>query len=93
MTDVISLVHDFSVEVVMLKGGRASLANLMEFSHFVDLYVLEDRIILDDSSEARLTPLIASDETPLVPMKSVSEINNDLSQNLSEIQAAMLELY
>ena len=28
--------------------GRVSLANLMEFSHFIDLYVLEDQVYVGD---------------------------------------------
>lgn len=91
MTDVISLVHDFSVEMVLGTEGRVSLANLMEFSHFVDLYVLEDRIIMDDEPE--LKKLLASDESPLVPLRSAPEINNALRANLITIQTAMLMIY
>lgn len=40
---VISLVSDFSVSLVAT-DGRVSLAHLMEFSHFVDLYVLHDAV-------------------------------------------------
>jgi len=42
----ISLVSLPSVDFIM--DGRVSLAHLMEFSHFVDLYVLEDKVYIND---------------------------------------------
>jgi len=48
---VVSLISDFSVNCV-LEGGRISLAHLIEFSHFIDLYVLEDLIYIDAASKS-----------------------------------------
>jgi hypothetical protein len=43
---IISLASFPSVDFVM--DGRVSFAHLMEFSHFVDLYVLEDKVYIND---------------------------------------------
>jgi hypothetical protein len=42
-------IFDYMSISIALDGGRMSLAHVMEFSHFVDLYLLEDRVYLDDS--------------------------------------------
>lgn len=50
MTGIVSLISDFSVNCVM-EGGRITLAHLMEFSNFVDLYVFEDKVYVDVSAK------------------------------------------
>jgi predicted DNA-binding protein len=50
MNGIVSLISDFSVSCV-LEDGRISLAHLMEFSNFVDLYVLENDVYVDASAK------------------------------------------
>lgn len=65
MKGIVSLISDFSVNCVM-EGGRISLAHLMEFSNFVDLYVLEDDIYMDVSSkEVTFAPYNEDKDCPL----------------------------
>jgi hypothetical protein len=45
--NTISLISDLNVQFVM-SHGRVSLANLVDFSNFVDLFVLEDSIYSDE---------------------------------------------
>jgi hypothetical protein len=47
--NTISLISDLNVNFV-IRGGRVSLANLIDFSNFVDLFVLEDSIYTDESA-------------------------------------------
>ena len=65
-SSVISLIGEFSVSLV-LRGGRVSLAHLMEFSHFVDLYGLHDSVYMSD-----LGP-----EKTLAPTEPVSDLFTD----------------
>lgn len=68
MNGIISLVSDFSIACVI--EGRVSLAHLMEFSHFVDLYVLEDQIYLEGASiDVNLTPFKDDTNCPLKEIK------------------------
>lgn len=46
MHGIISLLSDFSIYTI-LHGTRISLAHLIEFSNFIDLYILEDEILVD----------------------------------------------
>lgn len=71
MNGIISLISDFSIHCV-LEDGRVSLAHLMEFSHFVDLYVLEDDIYLDE--DAIEVYLAAFNDDPDNPLKRLTSI-------------------
>jgi hypothetical protein len=65
MPGIISLANIFSVGLVM-SHGRVSLAHLMEFSNFLDLYVLEEEVYVDDSSKCVfLEPLLADKSCPI----------------------------
>lgn len=79
MDGVISLVSDFSIDCTL--NGRVSLAHLMEFSHFVDLYVLEDNVHFDDC--ARSVNLTAFDDDPDSPLRTLE------SENLSRLELAV----
>jgi hypothetical protein len=47
--NVISLISDINVAFVLTEG-RVSLSNLIDFSNFVDLYILEDEIYCDETT-------------------------------------------
>jgi hypothetical protein len=64
---IISLLSTFSVDCVL--SGRVSLAHLIEFSHFVDLYVLEDRVYFERAGlEVDLEPFWVGSGCPLVAL-------------------------
>lgn len=70
MKGIVSLVSDFSVSCVM-EGGRISLAYLMEFSNFVDLYVLENDVYVDVS--ARDVTYLAFNDDKTCPLHTLPE--------------------
>lgn len=64
---LITLVDTFSIESILT--GRLSLAHLMEFSSFVDLYVLEDSVHLEQTSLDIELPAFREDpDSPLRPL-------------------------
>lgn len=68
MGGILSLVNDFSISCVF--EGRVSLAHLMEFSHFVDLYVLEDDIYIHEAAKSvNLSELDGDPDNPLRPYR------------------------
>ena len=85
---IISLVSDFSVDCV-IRGGRVSLAHLVEFSHFVDLFVLEDNIFVDASSlSTYLEPFASDAKSPLKALPS-----SPLSDSVYHISEGTREIY
>jgi len=68
MGGVVSLADTTCAYLVL--EGRVSLAHLIEFSHFVDLYVLEDKIYFDNAVlKNDLEPYLYSG-TPLTDLES-----------------------
>jgi hypothetical protein len=64
---IISLVNDYSVHFA-ITNCRISLATIIEFSHFVDLYVLEDNILVEDSAKSTTFDMF-SEIDPDCPLK------------------------
>ena len=85
---IISLLSDFSIGCV-LEGGRVSLAHLIEFAHFIDLYVLEDVIYLNSSSRQVSLEALAPYED--CPFKELPD--NRLSLTISYISDNTREIY
>lgn len=85
---IISLVSDFSISCV-IEGGRVSLAHLIEFSHFVDLYVLEGPVFLDATSLSIGLPFFDND--PNCPLKALPQ--NDLSDAVYRVAQHTREIY
>ncbi len=68
MEGIISLTNAFSVGCI-ITGGRVSLAHLMELSHFVDLFVLEERIIMNENDlTIALDQFELQYQSPLYPL-------------------------
>ena len=70
MNGIVSLISDFSVSCV-LEGGRINLAHLMEFSNFVDLYVLENDVYVDVSAKDVTYLAFGDDKT--CPLRKLQE--------------------
>jgi hypothetical protein len=90
MQPIVSLVSGFSVGTV-LEGGRVSLAHLIEFSHFVDLYVLEPEILMDECERGvYLRSLETNEECPIsfLPEGRLCDLVNIVTENTLHIYDA-----
>src|ERR1022692_4621345 len=85
---VISLLGSFSIGCV-LEGGRVSLAHLIEFAHFVDLYVLEDVIYLDAADKDVFLAAVSSYED--CPFKELPD--GKLTDAIFDISRDTLAIY
>ncbi|MCL4275067.1 MAG: hypothetical protein KJZ77_14455 [Anaerolineales bacterium] len=88
MNGIVSLISDFSVSCV-LEGGRISLAHLMEFSNFVDLYVLENEVYVDIS--AKDVTYLAFGEDKTCPLRKLQE--NKLTNAVFAVSDSTRALY
>jgi hypothetical protein len=88
MNGIVSLISDFSVNCV-LEGGRISLAHLMEFSNFVDVYVLENIIYVDVS--AKDVTYAAFDDDITCPLRKLEE--NKLTNAVFAVSDSTRALY
>src|SRR5579863_5985760 len=87
---VISLLSTFSVGCV-LSGGRVSLAHLIEFSHFVDLYVLEDTIYINSSSKDVELEVFRS--YPDCPFKELPSHDDEVGFSVGSVSDSTRALY
>ena len=85
---IISLVNDFSINCVVT-GGRVSLAHLIEFAHFVDLYVLEPKIYVESSAQdVNLSEFNVDPDCPIRVLPW-----DDLSSSVSTVRSETGSLY
>jgi len=71
-------------------GGRVSLAHLLEFSSFLDLYILEDKIYVDPSALAvNFAPLASDPASPLIVIPE----QNDLWFDIGEVRTHTFGIY
>jgi hypothetical protein len=80
MNGVVSIISGRSVgsffmaDASMVERGSITLAYLMEFSHFVDLYVLEDRVYFSDFDRSMyLYPMEDFPDSPILTLPNVGE--------------------
>ena len=92
----IPLVNDFSIHLILTRG-RVSLAHLLEFSNFLDLYVLEDQIYVDDPAlSVSLAPLSSDLDSPLKALLVSSDADaqfDDLWHHIAEVREHTFGLY
>lgn len=72
MTNNVSLISTLNAELV-LTGGRVSLANLIDFSHFLDLYTLEETFYLSSDANIWLNPGDLFRDDPDCPIRILPE--------------------
>ncbi len=90
MKKTISLISTQNIDIV-LNGGRISLANLIDFSHFVDLYVLEDSFYLSDSGEIFIEPTLTFGNDKDCPINTLP--SGYLNQLICGIDENTTDLY
>ena len=86
---IISLVSDENVYFV-IDGGRVSLANLIDFSHFVDLYVLEDNVYVSEFAKDGTLKQVTQNNNS--PVKSIDYLST-LGHLVNHIADKTLEIY
>jgi len=91
MSNTISLISAISIDFVLSGEARVSLAHLVEFSHFVDLYVLEDKFYVTPSSiKVNYFKYFSNDSHyPLRPLRE----NSPLEDAVFEIDDETMWIY
>jgi hypothetical protein len=80
----LAIINSLALEII-LSGWRVSLANLMELSHFVDLYVLQDKVYFEEAALETDSYLIKlSKEDPTFPFEKLEEDEKSFLSNVSE---------